>query len=157
MVAASGLLGLALAGCGTGQDAATARDLPSVPGVNANVDGVAVRNAQVPAGDEYAAGATVPIEFSLVNETDSVVRLQSASSELAASVDAAGGDTVVVPAFGLLPVTLEATGLTQALDATHSLPLELTFAGGPVLSLEVPMAPPTVAEPRSEPLDVHHH
>lgn len=156
-MAACGLLGAALAGCGAGQDAPTAQDLPSVPGVNVTLDGIAVRNATVPAGDEYPAGGTVPIEFSLVNETDGEIRLQSATSELADSVESTGSGTVAVPAFGIVPVTLEATGLAEDLNATSSLPLELTFRNGVVVSLDVPMAPPVLPAPRSEPLEVGHH
>lgn len=160
LVAAGALLGVVLAGCGAGQDAATSLDRPSVPGVNASLDGIAVRNANVPAGGEgegYGIGETAPVVFSLINETDAVIRLVSATSTLADSVDPAGGDTVEVPASGLRAVTLEATGLAEALDGTGSLPLELTFAGGAVLSLDVPVAPPAEPLPRSEPLDVKHH
>jgi hypothetical protein len=157
VVAACGLLGVVLAGCGAGQDASTAQDLPSVPGVSASLDGIAVRNATVPAGGGYEVGGAAPIEFTLVNETDGVIRLVSAASELAASVEVAGGGTVAVPAFGLLPVTLDATGLVENLDGTSSLPLELTFDGSVVVSLDVPVAPPAVPEPRGEPIDVNHH
>lgn len=160
VVAAAGLLAAVLAGCGAGQDAATARDRSSVPGVNAGLDGVEIRNANVPAsvdGEEYAVGDTVPIEFSLVNDTGAAIRLVGASSEWAESVEVAGGDTVALPASGLRTVTLEATGLTEPLNATESLPLELDFGGDLVMSLEVPVVPPDAPLPRGEPLDVQHH
>lgn len=160
VLATAGLLAVVLAGCGAGQDAATSRDRPAVPGVNASLDGVAIRNANVPAsaeGEGYAVGDTVPIEFSLVNETDAAIRLVSATSEWADSVDVAGGDSVALPATGLATVRLEATGVTEPLDGTKSLPLELDFGGDLVVSLDVPVAPPAGPLPRGEPLDVHHH
>ena len=170
---ASGLLGLALTGCGTGSDAATAANLTSAPGVSATDQAVAVRNAQVQFSPEgYPAGGDAPIELSVVNGGTEPVQLVDLSSPAAAEVtvtDVAyvgeqpgepggppnGGTApeLLLAPNGLADVTLLATGLTEPLDGLTVLPLELAFDNGAALSLELPVATPAEPLPR-EPLDL---
>lgn len=170
MVAASGLLGLALAGCGAGQDAASTRTLESVPGVNADAAGIAVRNAVVPfAAEGYPTGADAPLELSVVNQNDQPVRLVEASAEAVrevtvTSVVRVGGTATPAPAEPAEPelvvgpgevvnATLQLTGLGTALDGTSAVPVTLTFDNGGELPLIVPVATPLEAQPR-EPMEL---
>lgn len=88
VAAVSGLvLGLALAGCGAGQDAATSSARTSIPGVNADDQGVAIRNARVPfAPQGYPAGADAPVELSVINNGPEPVQLVDQSSPVAGTV-----------------------------------------------------------------------
>lgn len=172
VAAASGLLGLVLAGCGTGQDAATKTVLSSIPGVDADASGVAVRNARIPfAEGGYPAGGTAPIEMSVVNTGTEPLQLLELSSPAASSVTMTavsyvdvpraagdppdGGDQpqLMLPAGGLANLRLQAGGLAEELDATGPLPLLLSFDSGAVLELDVPTAPPDQPLPR-EPMEL---
>lgn len=169
-VAASGLLGLALAGCGAGQDAASARTLESVPGVDADAAGIAVRNAVVLFEAEgYPAGADAPLELSIVNRNEQPVRLVTASAEAVRSVTVAsvvrvGGTAAPEPAEPAEPelvvgpgelvnATLRLTGIGQPLNGTLAVPLTLTFDNGAEMTLNVPLATPLEAQPR-EPMEL---
>jgi copper(I)-binding protein len=169
-VAASGLLGLALAGCGAGLDASSAQTLGSVPGVDADVAGIAVRNAVVLFEAEgYPAGADAPLELSIVNRNEQPVRLVEATAEAVRSVTVAsvvriGGTAtpeptrltepeLVVGPGELVSATLQLTGLGQPLNGTSAVPVTLTFDNGGVVSLNVPLATPLEAEPR-EPMEL---
>jgi copper(I)-binding protein len=166
----SGLLAWALVGCGAGQTAATSQKLPTVPGVNAEAGGVAVRNATVAfQSGGYPAGGDAPVELALLNTTREPVRLVQLTSEAAGSVTLASAVRVGAPAGEPTPTgggqsgqvgdlrlapgqlvnaTLRLTGLTQPVNGTVSTPVELTFDNGAVLSLNVPMAPPLEPLPR---------
>lgn len=176
-VAASGLLGLLLAGCGTGQAAPSAATLESVPGVGADQAGISVRNAMVPfAAEGYATGADAPLQLSIVNRNPEPVRLVEAAAELVQSVSVdsvvrvgaqptateppttsteppAAGPELVVEAGQLVTATLRLTGLGQPLTGTMAVPVTLTFDNGGVLTLNVPMAAPMEAQPR-EPMEL---
>jgi copper(I)-binding protein len=176
VAAMSGVLGLALAGCGAGQTAATSRDMSSAPGVAVTRDGIAVRNAHVEYSmTGYEAGADAPIQLVLLNETMEPVRLLQVSAPGAAATvtvteavqvgpapadqqPAQPGETELELAPGALyAVTMQAGGLQQPLTGTGKLPLELTFDRGVVLTLTAPVAPPLDPLPRQEPIDVGHH
>jgi hypothetical protein len=149
VAAAAGMLALVLTGCGAGQDAATALNLPSVPGVNVDAaDGsVLVRNAMITYQREgYPVGGEAPVRVWLVNQTDRPVSLVDASSQLAGVVTVDGG-AEVAPG-GVLELTLRAGDLRQPVAATGSLPLSLGFDNGVELTMRVPMAPPLRPEPR---------
>jgi hypothetical protein len=168
VAAASGLLGLLLAGCGTGQDAPTRSTLPSVPGASAEVDGIAVRNARVPfAPAGYPAGAGAPIDLTILNTGTDPVQLVDLSSPAATSLTVAStaylgtspdrpggppnggtGPELLLAPGDLVTVRLEATGLTAALGPLGVLPVRFVFDNGAELSLEVPTAPPTEPLPR---------
>jgi copper(I)-binding protein len=176
LATASGLLGLALAGCGAGLDAPTSQTLESVPGVDADVAGIAVRNALVPfAAGGYAPGEDAPLQLWVVNNNQEPVRLVAASAESVGSVTVtravqvgapagpeaveptepagtAGPELAVAPG-ALVSATLQLTGLGQPLDGTALLPVTLTFDNGAAVSLEVSMAPPLDPQPR-EPMDL---
>lgn len=172
LAAAGGLLGLALAGCGSGQDAPTAQTLPSIPGVNADNAGVAVRNARIPfdpAG--YPAGADAQIELAIVNNSTEPVQLVDLNSPAASSVtvveavqvDPSGEPTgppdggasaqLMLAPDQIFEVTLQVAGLAEELDGTVTLPLELSFDNGAAFALEVPTEPPARPLPR-EPMDL---
>lgn len=162
----TGVLGaLVLAGCGAGPDAATSLTRPSIPGVNAEVGEVQVRNAVVgfaPGG--YAQGDDAPATLAIGNAGQQPVRLTGLASEGAAAVTvvsatqvgavspAPAGETAALPlavAPGrLLAVTLELTGLRQALNGTSAIPVVLTFDNGVELPLAVPMDTPLDSQPR---------
>jgi copper(I)-binding protein len=169
-VAVSGLLGLALAGCGAGLDAASSRTLESVPGVDADVAGIAVRNAMVLFEAEgYPAGADAPLELSIVNRNDQSVRLVEATAEAVRSVTVAsvvriGGTATPAPAEPAEPelvvgpgelvnATLQLTGIGQPLNGTSAVPVTLTFDNGAEIPLNVPLATPLEAQPR-EPMEL---
>lgn len=165
-VAASGLLGLAVAGCGAGQDAPTASNLSSVPGVNADDAGIGVRNVRVAFDPEgYPAGSAAPIELSIVNNGTDPVELVDLSSTAAEAVtvvsadqlggqppNGGAGPLLMLPPDGMVEAILLASGLAETLDGTVPLPLVLAFDNGAVFMLEVPTAPPMEAQPR-EPAD----
>lgn len=177
--ATGGLLGLVLglAGCGAGQDAPTAATLSSIPGVNADDAGVAVRNARVPfnrAG--YPAGADASVELSIVNNTPDPVELVDLSSSAAGSVtvaeairvggpgrpDQPGGppnggpeQRLLVEPGALVEARLQVTGLAEALDGIRPLPVTLTFDNGATFMLAVPTAAPLDPLPRQTPTEVH--
>lgn len=159
MAAAGCLLGLlVLAGCGSGQDAATTHQLPSVPGVDMQDGDIAVRNVAVAYdADGYQPGDTVPVDLVVFNQTDSTVRMTDATSTAAASVAVAadGGTTLQVPAYGYSKATLELTGIRSALNAADSVPLELTFDNGATFAMEVPVAPPLQRVGEREPVEMH--
>lgn len=178
--ATGGLLGLVLglAGCGTGQDAQTADTLSSIPGVNADDAGVAVRNVRVPfnrAG--YPAGADAAVELSIVNNTQGPVQLVDLSSPAASSVTVAGttrvggsgtpgqpggppnggpGPQLLVEPGGLVEARLQVSGLTEGLDGTRPLPITLAFDNGATFMLEVPTAAPAEPLPRETPTEAEH-
>lgn len=162
VAAVTGLLGLALAGCGTGQGAPTSNTLSSIPGVNADGAGVAVRNARVPfAEGGYPAGGDAPVELTVVNTGTEPLRLVEQSSPAAGSVTVASvelvgvapdgtgvGNQLRLPPGGLANATLTASGLVGALDGTVPLPVTLVFDNGAELDLELPTAPPEEPLPR---------
>jgi copper(I)-binding protein len=149
--AVAGLVGLALAGCGAGQDALTSRTVPSVPGVNVDAEdgSVLVRNAVIVyrAGG-YPVGGEAPVELHLINETPAPIRLVSASSDHAASVEFQG--TVEIPPGQMLTATLVLTRLTEPVrGGDGSVPVDLRFDNDVELSLQVPAAPPLEPVPRT--------
>jgi hypothetical protein len=141
-VAVVGLVALVLAGCGTGRDAPTSRDLPSVPGVNIGADdgSVLVRNASVVFSlDGYPTGEQAPVELWLVNTTAEPIRLVEVTAGQATSVTF---DDLTLAPSSAVPATLAATGLRQRIDFSQPLTLTLTFDNGAEISAVVPMAPP---------------
>jgi copper(I)-binding protein len=168
LVAMTGVLGaLVLAGCGSGQDAATARTRPSIPGVDANAGDIQVRNAVVefsPAG--YAPGEDAFATLSIANagqepftltqvtsEGAGAVTVHSATHVGAASPSPGVGGTPQVPVSPgqLVAVRLRLTSLRQALNGTAAIPVTLTFDGGVDVPLAVPMDTPMEAQPREAP------
>jgi len=153
-IIAAALLGIGLAGCGAGQDAPTSRVVPAVPGVNVDAEdgSVLVRNAVVPYRSQgYRAGGQVPVEMRIVNEGLEPVRLVSASSEQATSVQIVGEATF--PPNEATPLTLRLGGLRTAVNATSRVPVVLRFDNGVELSMQVPVAPPERPEQRT-PMDL---
>lgn len=156
-VAAAGLIGLMIAGCGAGQDARTSLNLSSVPGVNVNADddSILVRNAHVPFNEAgYPAGDAVPVELWLFNQTNAPVRLVGVGSDgpgSAATVETEG--EIEVPPGGPVHIVLRATGPGLDFNPIDILPLTLIFDNGVELSMRVPMAPPLAPLPRT-PMDL---
>ncbi|MPZ27157.1 MAG: hypothetical protein GEV12_12290 [Micromonosporaceae bacterium] len=163
------LLGLALAGCGAGSDAATSATRGSIPGVDADDLGVAIRNARVPFAPEgYAAGADARVELSVINNGIEPVQLVDLDSPAAGSVSVvsaapvagtappagdgppnggAGPQLLLAPGEAVTAV-LQVAGLREPLDGTGSLPVVLTFDNGAGFTLNVPSAPPAEPLPR---------
>ncbi|HLU34115.1 MAG TPA: copper chaperone PCu(A)C [Natronosporangium sp.] len=159
--AAVGLLVVALAGCGAGQDSLTTETVPSMPGIDVNGPGVALRGVTIPYAPEgYPAGSTMPITMMVFNETETPVSLTSAASPVAATVtlgespgegvEPVGG--LAVPVSGYLRTTVTLTGLRQDVQIFDIVPLELTFDNGASFELEVPMAPPQQRVGEREPI-----
>src|SRR5690348_13523190 len=67
VLAAAALLAAA---CSAGQTAQTANEKSTVEGASANIGGIALRDVRVayPEGGKYAAGASAPLEFVVVND-----------------------------------------------------------------------------------------
>lgn len=180
-VVASGLvLGLALAGCGAGPDAATSATRSSIPGVDADDLGIAIRNARVPFAPEgYPAGGDAPVELSVVNNGPEPVQLVDQSSPGAGPVtvvsavpvgDSTGpagngppnggaGPQLLLAPGEAVAATLQVTGLQAELTGTGSLPLVLTFDNGAGFMLNVPSTPPAELQPREpvEPAETGEH
>jgi copper(I)-binding protein len=165
-----GVLGaMVLAGCGAGQTAQTSSTRPSIPGVNADAAGILVRNAVVPFAPEgYQQGGDATVELSIANAGREPVRLVGLTSEGAASVTVTSATPIGAPAPSpdgggeaeaevevapgdFVAVTLQLTGLREALNGIGSVPLALTFDNGAELPLAVPMATPMDPLPRETP------
>lgn len=163
VVAAAGLLGLMLAGCGTGQDAPTSLDLPSVPGVNvaAEDDSILIRNAHVEFSEEpYPAGGGAPVRMWLFNQTAEPIRLVEVTSvdeETGTFANVAIDEAIEVPPFGFMETTLQATSLRRTVTGVVSVPLTLAFDNDVELSIQVTMAPaPDGSLPRERMEGVGH-
>ena len=94
LVGASLLTGIAaLSACSAGQVTQTDTQVAAVPGVNVNtVDGkIAVRNAVIVYAPKYPAGATMPLDLRVFNNSGGQARLTAATIS-----DKAGGSVVVV-------------------------------------------------------------
>jgi copper(I)-binding protein len=159
---------VALTGCGAGPDAQTSRIVPAIAGVNADADGIQVRNAVVPfAPVGYPRGGDAPVELSIANSGQEPVRLVQLSSDGAGTVTVTSATPIGVPTPSpggdagtgveivpgeLVAVTLQLTSLTQDLNATGSVPVTLTFSNGAELPLAVPMATPLDPLPAATPV-----
>ncbi len=93
-----------LAGCGAGQDAQTASKEPSVPGVSADLGGIAVRNVQIGYPDRetrtYPRGGSAPLEVRIFNsgtETDALVGVKSEVAEQVVLAGSGGEGSAVCP------------------------------------------------------------
>ena len=151
VAATVGVLALVLAGCGTGRDAPTSLDLPSVPGVNVSAEdeSVLLRNAMVVFSLEgYPAGGDAPVELWLVNTTDETVRLVEVTADEA---EAVSFDEIELAPRGVVQTTFEVTGLARQVDFSDSLALTLVFDNDAEISTLVPMAPPMGDLPREQP------
>lgn len=93
-----------LAGCGAGQDAQTAGKESSVPGVSADLGGIAVRNVQIGYPDRetrvYPKGGDAPLEVRIFNsgaETDALVGVTSEVAERVVLAGSGGEGSAVCP------------------------------------------------------------
>lgn len=93
-----------LAGCGAGLDAQTAGKEPSVPGVSADLGGIAVRNVQIGYPDRetriYPRGGEAPLEVRIFNsgtETDALVEVKSEVAEQVVLAGSGGEGSAVCP------------------------------------------------------------
>jgi copper(I)-binding protein len=86
-----------LTGCGAGQQAQTASKEPSVPGVNANLGTVLLRNVQIGYPDResrsYPRGATAPLEVRIFNSGTDPDALVGVRSDAADQVLLLGSDS----------------------------------------------------------------
>ena len=87
-----------LAGCAAGQVAQTAYQANSATGATVTVNGIAIRDAEIPFPETggpqtaalYPAGGTAPVEMHVINQGTQADRLVSASSPVAGSVTIGG-------------------------------------------------------------------
>jgi copper(I)-binding protein len=93
-----------LVGCGAGQEAQTAGNEPSVPGVSADLRGIAVRNVQIEYPDReartYPKGGSAPLEVRIFNtgtEADALVQAESEAAEHVVLVNSGGEGSDVCP------------------------------------------------------------
>src|SRR5690606_21226385 len=180
MAAVTGLAGLVLAGCGSAQTAATAEQLPSVPGLNLSEDGLEIRNLQVPYAPEgYSTGGDVPVLMTIFNDSDQPVRLLDVDSSLGASANVvdvsavrypalpgqpqpeqpAPGQTVDV-AFGpgeFAHITMRVNQISAPVDPAGGVPIELRFDNGVTVTVIAPIVPPLEPAERAEPENIGHH
>jgi len=166
VLAAVGVAGLALAGCGAGQQAQTSQQVAAVGGASASAGDIAVRNAEIafpaglsPQGSLYRSGGTAPVELTIVNQGAQTDRLLSASSPAGGTVRISGEQTVA-PALALvagdqgdpaaLPgakkVTIEITGLREDIVGGRVYPLVLNFQNAGRVEIGLPVA--TAETPR---------
>lgn len=157
VAAAVGVLALVLAGCGTGRDAQTSLDLPSVPGVNASAEdgSVLLRNAAIAfSPDGYPAGGDAPVELHLVNTTDGTVRLVEVTAEEAQSVSF---DEVELAPRTAVQTTVEVTGLARPVDFSGPVTLALVFDNEAEITAPVAMIPPADDRLPREPMELDGH
>lgn len=89
-----------LAGCGAGQITQTSQQVAAINGANATAGAIAVRNAQFEFDTAahgaaiYLAGASAPLEMSIVNTGTQADRLVAASSPVASAVEITGDAAV---------------------------------------------------------------
>ncbi|WP_433504617.1 copper chaperone PCu(A)C [Pseudonocardia halophobica] len=155
---------LLLSGCGAGQVAQTAEQVAAVGGTGGVVGDVAVRNAEIayptglaPTGAVYQKGGQALVEMIIVNDGGAADRLVSASSEAGTQVVVTGeqvlapqlplvsgdeGDVAAIP--GAKRVTVEIAGLRDDIVAGRTYPLTLVFEKAGPLTIDVPVANPTV-------------
>jgi copper(I)-binding protein len=182
VAAVAGLISLGLAGCGASQTAATANQLPSVPGLNLTEGDVAVRNLLVPYSlDGYPTGSDVPVVMSIFNEsTSQQVRLVEVSSPLSSSVSIVDVTEVRYPvlpgqadpnapvpeqqpevtfaAGEFAHVTVQVSQVNAPVRADGGVPVELRFDNGVEFVVVAPIAPPLEPLDRAEPANnVGHH
>jgi copper(I)-binding protein len=144
---------VALAGCGAGQITQTSEQVAAVGGANATVGAIAVRNAQfefdtaAEGAAVYPAGATAPLEMSIVNTGGQPDRLVAASSPVASAVEISGdaqvpgGRTLVVAGA---PVAQQAAAPEPAAPATAT-PTPTPAAPAPTTEAAAPSEPGTAS------------
>lgn len=171
LLAATGLAFASLAGCGAGQQAATAEQVAATYGAGGQVGEMEVQNAQfvyrrpVPGDVVYAEGASAPLRVSIVNTGGLPDRLVAVESPVAATVVITG--ETLVPGGGVLtagyveplasvptPDTREIEivfqDLTIPLRAGLTYPVAFTFERAGALAIAVPIAyPEDVPAPRA--------
>lgn len=169
------LLAVVSAGCGAGQEAATANQRTNAGGANGQVGEMAVENVQivydrpVPGGAVYPVGASAPLQVTIVNTGLAADRLVGITTPVAASVAVTGealvpGGQVLVagytdpvasidlPDATTVRVTLQQ--LTTPLRAGLTYPMTFAFERAGTLTLEVPVQNPDVLPPRAGPPDL---
>jgi copper(I)-binding protein len=136
---------LGLTGCSAGQNAQTSQQTAPVPGANANVGNVALRNLVIqyngPAG--YAAGADAPLIVRLFNDGQTPVTLTGATTDKASSVSLVGVPTIVTP-------TAPPASAVPSPTDTASPPT----AEGSATATPTPTASPTTAAPPPRPVSI---
>jgi copper(I)-binding protein len=139
ILAAAGLL--ALAGCGSGLEAQTYESRAAYGSTNADAGPLSVRHVSVPAPDAegYAKGANADVVLSLATRADGEDRLVSATSPDATSVEVPEGLTVK-PGQLALDKRITLLGLKRVLRGSDYVVVDLTFASGGSVSVNVPVA-----------------
>ena len=162
-----------LAGCGAGQEAATANHVTSSPGSTGTVGSVQVRDLQftwsdpVPGDEVYSPGEDAPLQVTIVNTRTGQGdgdRLVAVSSPVAASgrvigdasipdgqVLAAGYDQPVasIVTEGTREVEIVLVDLNAPIRAGMTYPVVFTFAEAGELRLQVGVENPSVLPPRA--------
>jgi copper(I)-binding protein len=153
-----GLAGaFALTGCSAGQVAETAIKVPAIPGVDAKVGDIAIRNALIAfpsEGYDWASGSSVPLSVRLINNGNTADRLISASSDLSSSivlqVVPEGGQATTAPSESPSAAVSEtvspSAGATTGGEATPSGPV-VTGTPEPTLSNGQPSPAPSRGTP----------
>jgi copper(I)-binding protein len=155
---------LLLSGCGAGQLAQTSEQVAAVGGTGGVVGDVAVRNAEIawpaglaPTGAVYRKGGEALVEMVIVNDGGAADRIVSASSEAGSQVVVTGeqvlapqlplvagdeGDVSAIP--GAKRITVQIAGLREDVVAGRTYPLTLVFEKAGPLTVDLPVAVPTV-------------
>lgn len=126
---------LALGGCGAGQVAQTAYHANASGGATYNVNGIAIRDAQIAFGENvegaavHPRGSSAPLEMHLVNESRQNDRLVAASSPVATSVQITGPSDLPAGVAMVVGGELGTGGQTQAgaSEAPAEPPLDATL------------------------------
>jgi copper(I)-binding protein len=133
---------LGLAGCSAGLNAQTSQQAPPVPGANANIGNVALRNLVIqyngPAG--YAAGDDAPLVVRLFNDGMEPVTLTGVTADKADSVSLVGTPAVVTPTDS--PTIAPTNTATAQPEETEGTPTATQTAS------PTPTVTPTRAAPR---------
>jgi hypothetical protein len=168
MVRALGIAAATLllaSGCGAGRDAATSREVPAIPGADADAGPIALRDLLIPFREGgYPIGSDVPLVVRLFSSADQPVEVsqvapgtggamavQPQTIGLRPSAAATGdepatslvippqGDLLLVPGSGPY---LVAEHIRAALPYGASLPVRFRFSTGDSVEVDMAMAPP---------------
>ena len=145
---------LALGGCGAGQVAQTAYQANASGGATYNVNGIAIRDAQIAFGQNvegaavHPRGTDAPLEMHVINQSTQNDRLVAASSPVAASVQITGPSDLPAGVAMVVGGESGTGGQTQAgaSEAPAEPPLDATLQ-------PVPSEPTAPAGATQEPSD----
>jgi hypothetical protein len=156
---------LLMSGCDAGRDAETSREVPAIPGADAQAGPIALRDLLIPFREGgYPAGSDVPLVVRLFSSANQAVEVSRVTpgpggamadqpQEIVLRQSAAAGSgrpvtSLAIPPQGFLLLVpgsgpyLLAEHIATALPYGESMPVRFTFSTGDSVEVDMPMAPP---------------